>query len=465
MNSVSMVSPEITNLHTKTRIIDDLLGGTLSMRAAGKTYLFQMPLEDNEAYKNRLGRSTLYPALKETLSQMCGRVFYSPINVSNVNETIVSDIFQDVDTEGNNLDVFASQWFYSALAYGVSFVLVDYTKVEYVHTKAEEKALGARPYLIHIKPQDVLGIKYEKRNGKIAISQFRYREYINEDDGEFGTRKVSQINVCEPGKVTKYRPSLDSGKGKESYLKTESVEVKANGQPLDFIPVIPFITKKSGHFALGEPPLMELANLNIKHWQSQSDQDNLLNIARVPLLVRIGVTDDSVVRIGGSVVDLPIGATLHYVEHSGTAIEAGQKSLNELESQMRVAGAKLLEKADMAMTDSQARDERDKEISVLRLYANRFEDALDQAIEYVGLWLGIKKEDVGNVEISGNIDGNLDPNASMDSVIKLQSSGIISKQTTFEEAKRRSLISDNVKWEDEQARTDSEGLNNDSFGN
>lgn len=463
MNSVSMASPEITNLHTKTRIIDDLLGGTLSMRAAGKTYLFQMPLEDNEAYKNRLGRSTLYPALKETLSQMCGRVFYSPINVSNVNEMIVSDIFQDVDTEGNNLDVFASQWFYSALAYGVSFVLVDYTKVESAHTKAEEKALGARPYLIHIKPQDVLGIKYEKRNGKIAISQFRYREYINEDDGEFGTRKVIQINVCEPGKVTKYRPNLDSGKGKELYLKTESVEVKANGQPLDFIPVIPFITKKSGHFALGEPPLMELANLNIKHWQSQSDQDNLLNIARVPLLVRIGVTDDSVVRIGGSVVDLPTGAVLHYVEHSGTAIEAGQKSLNELESQMRVAGAKLLEKADMAMTDSQARDERDKEISVLRLYANRFEDALDQTIEYVGLWLGIKKEDVGNVEISGNIDGNLDPNASMDSVIKLQSAGIISKQTTFEEAKRRGLISDNVTWEDEQARTDGEGLSDGDF--
>ena len=79
------------------------------------------------------------------------------------------------------------------------------------------------------------------------------------------------------------------------------------------------------------------------------------------------------------------------------------------------------------------------------------------------MWLGIESEEVGKVEISGNIDGNLDPSASMDSVIKLQSAGIISKQTTFEEAKRRGLISDNVNWEDEQARTDSEGLNNDDF--
>lgn len=462
MNSVSMVSPEMTNLHIKTRIIDDLLGGTLSMREAGKTYLFQMPLEDNETYKNRLGRTTLYPALKETLSQMCGRVFYSPINVSSVNNRIVSDIFPDVDSNGNNLDVFASQWFYSALAYGVSFVLVDYTKIDGAQTKADEKALGARPYLIHIKPQDVLGIKYERRNGKMAITQFRYREFVEEDNGDFLTKKIEQINVCEPGKVTKYRLNQVHG-GKGEFSEFESANVKVNGQPLTFIPVVPFITKKTSHFALGEPPLMELANLNVKHWQSQSDQDNLLNIARVPLLVRIGVTDDSVVRIGGSVVDLPSGASLAYVEHTGTAIDAGQKSINELEAQMRVAGAKLLEKADMAMTDSQARDERDKEISLLRLYANRFEDALDQALEYVGLWLGIDAKDVGNVEISGNIDSNLDPNASMDSVIKLQTAGIISKQTTFEEAKRRGLISDNVNWEDEQARTDGEGLNNDNF--
>lgn len=462
MSLVSNVGAEMTNLHLKTHIINDLLGGTLSMRAAGQKYLFKMPLENKDAYENRLNRSTLYPALSETLAQMCGRVFYSPINVSGVDKKIAEEILPDVDAEGNALDVFASQWFYAALAYGVSFVLVDYTKTGDAKTKAEEKALGARPYLVHIKPQNVLGIKYERINGNKVMTQFRYKEFVTEEDGEFATKVVEQINVYEIGRVRKYK-TQSNNKGALSFVEIENIEVKANGIPLTFIPIVPFVTKKTGHFALGEPPLMELANLNIKHWQSQSDQDNLLNTARVPLLVRIGVTDDSTVKIGNSVVDLPLGADLRYVEHTGSAIAAGQKSLNELETQMRVAGAKLLEKADMAMTESQARDEQNKEISALRLYANRFEDALDLALEYVGLWLGIESKDVGKVEISGNIDGNLDPNASMDSVIKLQSAGIISKQTTFEEAKRRGLISDNVNWEDEQARTDGEGLNNDDF--
>lgn len=39
----------------------------------------------------------------------------------------------------------------------------------------------------------------------------------------------------------------------------------------------------------GKPPLIELAHLNVKHWQSQSDQDNILHVIRVPILVRIGI--------------------------------------------------------------------------------------------------------------------------------------------------------------------------------
>lgn len=181
----------------------------------------------------------------------------------------------------------------------------------------------------------------------------------------------------------------------------------------------------------------------------------------MPLLGIFSDTDISKLSIGGSAIQLPKESTMQYIEHSGNAISAGQDSLKELEEQMKVAGAKLLTKTVLSMTDSQAKDEQGKEISQLRHYANKFEDALDLALEYVGDWLGIEKGKSGNVEITGNIDGDLDPNASMDTVIKLQAAGTLSKQTTFAEAKRRGLLSDEIKWEDEQARLDAEELNND----
>ncbi|OOF55771.1 DUF4055 domain-containing protein [Rodentibacter genomosp. 2] len=450
MSDVSNVSSEMNTLHKQIQLIDDLLGGTAQMRHRKEKYLPQMELESDKSYRNRLNRSTLYPALRETLSQMCGRVFFKAISTEDINETLQQNFLPDVDAQGNNLDVFSARWFYSALAYGVSYVLVDYTRTENIKTLADEKAAGARPYLIEIKPQAVLGFKTARINGKQQITQFRYKENVIEDDGEFALKTIEQICVYEIGRVRKYR-KLQNG-----WQLHEEVQLFAQNKPLDYVPIVAFSTNKTG-FMIGESPLLELAYLNIKHWQSQSDQDNILNTARVPLLVRIGMNDQNPVKIGGSLIDVPQNGDLRYVEHSGNAITAGQESLKELESQMRVAGAKLLDKTVLALTDSQSRDEQGKEISQLRLYANQFEDALDLVLEYVGNWLGLQQ--VGSVEISGNIDSDFDPNASMDTVIKLQTSGNLSKQSTFEEAKRRGLISDNLNWEDEQARLEAEGLN------
>lgn len=420
------------------------------MRQQKEKHLPKMELETDKGYLNRLNRSTLYPALRETLSQMCGRVFFKAISTEDIDDTIKTDFLPDVDMAGNNLDVFSARWFYSALAYGVSYVLVDYTRTENTKTLADEKAVGARPYLVHIKPQSVLGFKTQSINGKQQLTQFRYKETVIEDDGEFAVKAIEQICVYELGRVRKYRKSQN---GWELFA---DLQIIAQNKPLDYIPIVAFSTNQTG-FMLGESPLLELAYLNVKHWQSQSDQDNILNTARVPLLVRIGMDGEKPVQIGGSLIDVPKDGDFRYVEHSGAAIQSGLESLKELESQMRVAGAKLLDKTVLAMTDSQSRDEQGKEISQLRLYANKLEDALDLVLEYVGKWIGIQQ--VGSVEISGNIDSDFDPHTSMDTVIKLQASGNLSKQSTFEEAKRRGLISDNLDWEDEQARLEAEGLN------
>ena len=449
--SVHLPTAEMVELTKKTKIIDDLLGGTATMRKAAQTYLFQMEMEESDSYRKRLERSTLYPALSETLSQMTGRVFFNPIDVADVTETVQA-LFDDVDLAGNNLDVFASRWFYSALAYGCSFALIDFTRVEVVKSRAEEKALNARPYWVHIKPHQVLGIKTARVNGKQAITQFRYVVNEQVEDGEFGVKTVKHVYVYEIGKVRKFSEA-------EGEFRLESeLLLTAQNRPLDFVPVVPFITKRNELTNAIEPPLMELAYLNVKHWQSQSDQDNITNIARVPLLAIYSNDEVKQLAIGGSAVHLPTGSSMQFVEHSGQAIASGVESLKDLEEQMKTAGAKLLTKTALAMTDSQARDEAGKEISQLRLLANRFEDAIDLALEYTGHWLGIAKEQVGNVQISGNIENDLDPAASMASVIQLRNAGVISNQSTFDEAKRRGLLADGLEWDTEQERLQSEGM-------
>ncbi|OQS10074.1 hypothetical protein B0T37_10520 [Chromobacterium violaceum] len=448
MSDVSTQSPAIKAMAEDWPIIDALMGGTKAMRAAGEMFMPRWPLEDRQEYDARLKTATLYPALSETVEQMIGRVFGDQISRKDVPQRIEDEVLLNVDREGRSLDVFAAAWFGEALQRGVSYLLVNYPRVEGARTMADEKAAGARPYWCHISPKSVLGWKTDKSGGSERLVQFRYLEQIEEPDGEFGVKVIKQIVVLEPGRCRLYR---EAG---ADWSLCDEFEMTAGSGPLKDIPLIPLYTKRTG-FLTGKPPLLELAHLNVKHWQSQSDQDTILHTARVPILARIGAEpqydhegrkrDD--MQIGKSLIDLPLNGDMKYVEHTGAAIVAGKESLADLEEQMKVAGAKLLTRSVLAMTDSQARGESLKEISQLRAMANALEDSIAKALDYTAMWMGLG-DNGGEVEISGNIDADFDPSASMDVLVKMG----LSPETMFSEAKRRGLISESLTWADELER-------------
>ena len=68
-------------------------------------------------------------------------------------------------------------------------------------------------------------------------------------------------------------------------------------------------------------------------------------------------------------------------------------------------------------------------------------------------WLS--RNEQSHVEISGNLESD-DNVEGMDVVITLNTNDIISKQTVFEEAKRRGVISNQADWEEEKKRLEVE---------
>ena len=441
-------SSAVAKMHADNKVIGVLLGGTNAMRAAGRAYLPQWAQETDEAYQTRLATSTLLPALKETIGQMVGRVFFKDIDTVNVADGL-KPLLVNFDLQNNALPVFCSAWFADALAKGASYVLVAFPKAAGNKTLADDKAQGVRPYAVLVKNADVLGLRYELRGGVPVCTQFRYRQMVTVYDGDFGERSVEQINVLEAGRTRRYQPN-ETG---EMVLQDEAVLLR-NGLPLDFVPVVDLVLESTGFF-VGKPPLLELAHLNIKHWQSQSDQDNITHYVRVPLLAYSGSEDmQAIAAAAGSLIKLGADGAISYVEHSGAAIDAGVKSLEKLESDMQTAGAKLLIRSKLALTDSQARDEQGKEISLLRHYANLLEDAIGRVLDMMARWQGI--DNGGTVEISGNIDADFNPDASLDVLVKMYVAGVLSQQTLFEEAKRRGVVSNMVDWAVERERLKAE---------
>ena len=73
----------------------------------------------------------------------------------------------------------------------------------------------------------------------------------------------------------------------------------------------------------------------------------------------------------------------------------------------------------------------------------------------MAMWQG--ETDGGNVEISGSIDADYNPTASLDVLLKMNTAGILSHQTLFDEAKKRGLLSPLRQWQNEQNRLQLQG--------
>ena len=447
----SITLPAVDAMRADWAVVAPLMGGTKAMRAAGKALLPQYPGEEDDVYKQRLAQSTLLPAYSETVSNMADRVFAEPLQIGDDVPEEIAQWCLDVDRAGNDLNAWAVDWFRTGLSHGICHALVEYPRAENVRTRADEIAAGLRPYAVLIRPEQVLGWRSE--GGQ--LTQFRYLEAVEEADGEFGVASVDQVRVLEPGSWKVYRQDQDG----KWYMHEEGAT------SLSRIPLVTYYTGRTG-FMTARPPLIELAHLNVKHWQSQSDQDNILHTIRVPILVRIGMEQrydpngqplPSEFKVGaGTLTDLPTGGDMKFVEHTGAAVEAGRTALQDLLDEMRMAGAKLLQKdKQQTKTATQAEEEAAQELSPLARMAGQFADALAQLLQFMADYRGIA--DGGSVEMRGNFDADFMPEVSLPTLVQMANSGMLSKETLFTEMQRRGVVSDEYDWKDELERIEQQG--------
>lgn len=448
----SFTLPAVDEMRRYWAVISPLMGGTLAMRAAGPVLLPKYPAEDDDVYKSRLGQSTLLPAYSETVSNMTSRVFAEPLQLGDDVPEEIAEMAQDIDLAGDDLNNWAVEFFRNGLSHGLCHAFVDHPATEAGRTRADERAAGVRPYAVMVKGEQVLG--WKSKAG--VLTHVRYIEAVEEEDGEFGVEVVLQIRVLEPGLWRTYRAS---SKDAQWAVYDEGVT------SLTYIPWVTFYTGRTG-FMTAKPPLLELAHLNVKHWQSQSDQDNILHVIRVPILVRIGLqaqydAQGKLVppefKVGtGSLTDLPKDGDMKYVEHTGAAVGAGRQALIDLLDEMRMAGAKLLTPDKAATkTATQAEEEAAQELSPLARMAHQFGDCLGQLLDFMADYRAIG--DGGTVEMRGNFDVDYMPEVSLPTLVSMANAGMISKETLFAEMQRRGVISDEYDWAEELAKIDSQG--------
>jgi hypothetical protein len=402
MNEISNTSFAIADssfrdLESKWHMVDSLWGGTDGMRDAGEIYLPRAQAEKPVDYTNRLKHSVLFNYYKEAVMNTVLHLTSKDINFENLTPEM-EDFFTNVDLEGRDIDQFNSDMLTSSIHYGISYVLVDYTA-----TNNDLLSDAERPYWVNINIPQVLSFKSERINANEVLTYFKFKETSTIDMTDPTTLDSEEV-FTDIQYTDQIREYILEGKTvrwnvwRRSNANDGTWDLVDGGimEGIDRIPIVPIYSHRIS-FYMGSPTFLNLAELNVRHWQSYSDQSNLLHYARFPILFAKGIDNvdengiQRVIEIGANTVQYTSNpnAELKFVEHTGSAVESGWKDLDKLENEMKMISPTPLEQSVGMMTATQAVLESTKALNILQSLSRRYETALTQLLALTSVFYGL----------------------------------------------------------------------------
>ena len=380
--------------------------GTEYLRDNSEAFLPLEPREDYDAYLSRVNRSVFSPYTQRLVRAATGLILRKPITV--IGDPYWTDVFvKDVDGCGSDLDEYARRLLICALTYGHSNTLVDFPAPTGARSLAEERDQNRRPYWIEVDPSNIYGWRLDREVNYGKLIQVRIAEQAVVPEGEFGEKVFDQIRVIEPGQYKIFRKKETT---KDMYTQDESFagnfDSPANEKDYELV--------ESGEFSLGEiplvtvyagktdtmtskPPLLDIAYLNLAHFQRQADLIHSLHVASQPLLVMEGWDDqtkDMAISVNYAMATQP-GNKVYYVEPAASAFEAQAAEIQELQLQMATLGISTLSQQKFVAESADARRlDRVDTNSMLSMVSLDLEQKMQKAFNLSADYLGLEPPEI-----------------------------------------------------------------------
>lgn len=441
--------PSYDSMMELWQLDETLWGGTRAMRQAGRQYLLPHPNEGDKRYEHRLQRSTLLNYYKKAVRHACTQAFADPITLKEASPAL-EEWSANVDQRGSSLDDFARRLFEESIRKGVSHFFVDSPIMPQGVTLADQRKQRLYPYFVQVPSSNVFFWRTGVINGIESLQEVRFYESLSAPSGTFGVSSSLRIRRLLPGRWEVYRED-----DKNNWV------IESNGtMGLPAIPWVSLYTRPLGPAFVAEPAFQDLADLNVEHWQSSSDQRNILTHARFPMLAVSGVSDSNQVaevEIGPNRVlsNSDANGRWYYVEHSGAAINSGAQDLKDLEARMSILALE-------PMMDSRPGDVTATERSIDASEARSELQAWSLSLKYA-LEAGLKLvADYDNALSSTAVVIAMKPSITrrdadeLTVLQSLRSSRDLTRETLWGELSRRGVLSEDFDAEKEAAVLDTE---------
>jgi hypothetical protein len=417
-------------------LIEDLIGGSYELRRRHRRYLPQEPRELDEAYDNRLARSVCPPYYIRLERMLAGMLTRKPVRLNDVSDVVREQLF-DVDLQGNDLNVWCYEACRKMVRYGHIGVLVD----------APAAGELGRPYWVTYTPREILGWRTELIDGAQKLTQLRLLEKVIEPDGEYGEKEVEQVRVLTPGAFEIHRHDA----------KGQFVVHDSGTTTMDHIPFAIAYSNRV-NFMESRPPLEDIANLNLKAYQVQSDLDNQLHISAVPMLAFYGFPQsaEEVSAGPGEAISFPSDGRAEYIAPPSNAFDSQFRRLDQLASQINELGlSAVLGQKLSAETAESKRIDRSQGDSTMMVIAQNMQDLIDNCLAHHAHYLNI--EEVGSSFVNRDFLGaRLEPQE-IQALLQLYTAGTITQKTLLDQLYEGEVLGDEFDVEEELESTQAGG--------
>lgn len=412
--NVSFMRPELANRVEEYALIRDALAGEVAVKKQTTKYLpppngcdISNP-DDKKRYTAYGKRAVFYGVTKRTVAGLIGQVFKKPVEIKTPDAMKV--IIDNASGAGVSIEHLAKKAESYALAYGRCGVFVDYPETGGELTLAELESGNIRPTITVYSPMEIYNWRVVDRGAEEILSLIVIAEsYVYEDDG-FEMKNGGRFRVLmldEEGKFVmqvweQNNPSAwDGVKSLKGNFKL-SKEVRPTGPDGERINKIPFwfIGSENNDSSPDNPPMYDLASLNIAHYRNSADFEESVTINGQPTVFLQNFSKDYIanemngeVRLGSSGgIAGPLNSDVKILQVAPNLLV--KEAMEQKERQMVALGAKLVEQASVQRTAFEAGLEASSENSTLGNITNNVSNIFTKALEFCSFYMSLGEPEI-----------------------------------------------------------------------
>ena len=456
-------TPDIATMVPYWNEVTAILNGKEAVQQAGTEYLPKFTDEDENDYKFRLKVAKFTNVYRDVVEGLASKPFQDEVALVQGDSgkeipQFAKEFIENVDGFGNNLTAFAALTFFNGINYAIDWIFVDYPSVDNpeILTIAEAKKLNLRPYWRHVLGKNVCEVRTAMRGAEEIITYFRYIEPAFGDE-PLHVREFELVDGSVKWKL--YEKVIKDTSGEPDYIVVKEGELS-----IDVIPMVPFMTgRRDGGSFKFYPPMQDTADLQITLYQNESALEYIKILACYPMLATEGVkatksANGKPEKIGvgpgrvlyGIPMSNGVGGSWKYVEPNANSLEFLKKDIDKTKTDLRELGRQPLTAMSSQLTTVTTSIAAGKAKSAVTAWAYALKDALENALKLTCKWQKLNYEP--EVNVYTGFDNVLDDGSDLQELGSARQRNDISRETYWEELKRRKVLSPEFNAERERKR-------------